>query len=452
MPLLLNNCVARDKAQGRWSAMARLLRKMALLLVGAILIQLVILPVAAGTDAPSNVKGISQGDAVVLSWSPPSATKGPLRGYYVYRGESVGGETSTPLSDFPVLDLFYVDTKVTPGRTYYYVVRAVLTDGTESSPSAEVAVLVTSSRLVTIQMTVDSTRAYVDGVPQTLDVAPRLVLGRTMVPLRFLGMALGAQLQFDAATLTIRYSLGSNTVVLKIGSTSATVNGRPVSLDVAPIIVENRTLVPLRFVSENLGAAVEYSAADRSITVRYGQNASSAAGQSFSSLLITPATVTLQVGQTKQFVATAVDKFGNKVIVSPTWSASDGVMDTAGHFAATRPGTVTITATMGTLSASAQVQVTTTTGTGVVTPSNSATGMAATLLEANVLIATDKARGSGFIVASDGIIITNYHVIANAARASVSLQDGRTRFSGYLAETKALTWRSSKSTLAVCPL
>ncbi|MDD3427568.1 MAG: copper amine oxidase N-terminal domain-containing protein, partial [Caldisericia bacterium] len=56
---------------------------------------------------------------------------------------------------------------------------------------------------------------------------------------------------------------------LTINNKTADVNGRKVQLDVAPIIVKGRTFVPVRFVSENLGASVEWIAEEEKIIVKY---------------------------------------------------------------------------------------------------------------------------------------------------------------------------------------
>jgi fibronectin type 3 domain-containing protein len=59
---------------------------------------------------------------VVLTWVA-SVSSGVI-GYYVYRGAASGEESTTPLNSTPVNAVFYVDTAVVPGATYYYVVTA----------------------------------------------------------------------------------------------------------------------------------------------------------------------------------------------------------------------------------------------------------------------------------------------------------------------------------------
>ena len=56
-------------------------------------------------------------------------------------------------------------------------------------------------------------------------------------------------------------------IVLKIGSKIATVDGKEIVMDVAPLILENRTFVPVRFVSEVLGCKVNWNQKDREVTI-----------------------------------------------------------------------------------------------------------------------------------------------------------------------------------------
>jgi hypothetical protein len=81
--------------------------------------------------------------------------------------------------------------------------------------------------------------------------------GRVFVPLRSIFESLGAGVAYDNGT--INASAGDKTVQVKIGSNQAIVNGQQTYLDAAPYIVGATTMVPLRFVSEALGAVVDYN-------------------------------------------------------------------------------------------------------------------------------------------------------------------------------------------------
>lgn len=124
-----------------------------------------------------------------------------------------------------------------------------------------------SQLLTEIKVTIGQTAASIGGKPATLDVAPLISDGRTMVPVRFIGEVFGAQFSWDDKTRTVTCSLGDVSINLVIGEKTARVNGSPVSLDAAPVIVNGRTLVPLRFIGESLGAAFEWDAQQQTATI-----------------------------------------------------------------------------------------------------------------------------------------------------------------------------------------
>ncbi len=82
--------------------------------------------------------------------------------------------------------------------------------------------------------------------------------GRTMAPVRYLGNALGAQTSWDAATQTVTITKGGTTIVMTIGIPKISVNGATSDLDVAPVIKDGRTFLPVRWVANALGAKVQY--------------------------------------------------------------------------------------------------------------------------------------------------------------------------------------------------
>ncbi len=93
--------------------------------------------------------------------------------------------------------------------------------------------------------------------------------GRVFVPLRGIFEALGAGVAYDNGT--INATAGDKTVQVKIGSNQAIVNGQAQYLDAAPFMVGSTTMVPLRFVSEALGATVNYDNATGTIAVNTGE-------------------------------------------------------------------------------------------------------------------------------------------------------------------------------------
>lgn len=133
---------------------------------------------------------------------------------------------------------------------------------------------VSAENVKTVVVYVGKTQATIDGKSTTLDQAPVIVNGRTMVPIRFVSEALGATVDWNNATREATIKLLGNTIVLKIDSPTATVNGYTVYLDAPATIVKStgRTVVPLRFVSDSLGADVTWNATDKSVTVKFSED------------------------------------------------------------------------------------------------------------------------------------------------------------------------------------
>jgi len=99
-----------------------------------------------------------------------------------------------------------------------------------------------------------------NGMPQTSDAAPFVSEGRTMVPLRLVAEAMGAEVDWNVRTNTITVTHSATVVTLVVN------RPLPGSLG-TPIIVGGRTFVPLRFVAENLGADVNWDGQAQSIEV-----------------------------------------------------------------------------------------------------------------------------------------------------------------------------------------
>ena len=98
----------------------------------------------------------------------------------------------------------------------------------------------------------------IDGEKLELDVPPQLVEQRTLVPLRAIFEKLGATVEWDQATQTATATKGTDVVQITIDSTTAYVNGQAQTLDVPAMAIDGRTLVPVRFVSESLQADVQW--------------------------------------------------------------------------------------------------------------------------------------------------------------------------------------------------
>lgn len=109
----------------------------------------------------------------------------------------------------------------------------------------------------------------IDGERQSYDndQPPVMKNNRTLVPLRGIFETLGAEIKWYSDTQTVEAIKGNTAVVLQIGSNIAYVNGEQVTLDQSAEIINGRTMVQLRFVSEALGAEVKWEGATSSVNI-----------------------------------------------------------------------------------------------------------------------------------------------------------------------------------------
>jgi len=110
----------------------------------------------------------------------------------------------------------------------------------------------------------------VDGEAVPIDeegTAPVIQGGRTLLPIRALIEALGGTVAWDADKRQAAVELNGTKIEMTVGSKTVTVNGTERETDVAPCIVNGRTMLPLRFVAENLGCGAEWDAREKSVTV-----------------------------------------------------------------------------------------------------------------------------------------------------------------------------------------
>lgn len=98
-------------------------------------------------------------------------------------------------------------------------------------------------------------------------VPPLIQNGTTLVPLRIVSENLEASVEWESKNKRITIEQGNNTIVLTIGSSQALVNGQSQSLLLAPQIINGTTMVPIRFISEQLGAEVNWNSSTKLITI-----------------------------------------------------------------------------------------------------------------------------------------------------------------------------------------
>ena len=122
-------------------------------------------------------------------------------------------------------------------------------------------------------------RVYVDGVKIETDVDPYIVNDRTLVPVALIVNYLGGTSEWDGPTQGVTLTYGNTQIHMNIGSRVMTVNGVQITTDVAPTLKNvktggdgARTMVPIRFVSENFGFTVGWDGDTTSVYVETGKN------------------------------------------------------------------------------------------------------------------------------------------------------------------------------------
>lgn len=120
------------------------------------------------------------------------------------------------------------------------------------------------------EFNINSNVYKVNGMVKVMDAAPYIKNNRTYVPVRYLGYALGLtddEIVYDEGSRKATLTKGDTVVELTIGSTTLTVNGEAQTMDVAPEITNNRTMLPARFVAEAFGAKVGWDAVNRAVVI-----------------------------------------------------------------------------------------------------------------------------------------------------------------------------------------
>lgn len=120
------------------------------------------------------------------------------------------------------------------------------------------AVILTASMLVFSAGAADDITVILDGSELSFDVPPQIIDGRTMVPIRAIFEALGAEVLWDDATKTVTATIDDYVVKCQINSKIMDVCGEKTEMDVSPVIVDGRTLMPARFAAEAFGCSVSW--------------------------------------------------------------------------------------------------------------------------------------------------------------------------------------------------
>lgn len=182
--------------------------------------------------------GSSISSTRVTSGSRLSEPTAPTRSGYTFAGW---------YTDIDLTEEYDFDSAVYKSFTLY----AAWTEGTATTAPTEAP----SDQMI---LTIGSTQATVWGKTVNNDVAPKIVNDRTMLPARFVVESLGGTITWDGDNQQVTIVQDDTTIVITIGASTALVNGESVALDSPAFIENDRTYMPIRFISENLGADVDW--------------------------------------------------------------------------------------------------------------------------------------------------------------------------------------------------
>ncbi|MFZ2414057.1 MAG: stalk domain-containing protein, partial [Candidatus Cryosericum sp.] len=180
-----------------------------------------------------------------------------------------------PVTDIASDGSFAVSVSLVPGKN---TIPVVASDKAGNTRRQAIVVTSTANAAHVIVLAVGKTVMTVDGISQAVDpgrtTAPVIIQGRTMVPISAVMSAVGGTAAWDAVARKVTLKLGTHTVVLTIGQVTAIVDGKTATIDpdnalVAPLILNDRTMLPLRFVGESFGASVSWEAPTRRITMSF---------------------------------------------------------------------------------------------------------------------------------------------------------------------------------------
>ena len=124
---------------------------------------------------------------------------------------------------------------------------------------------------IEIILQIDNPIMTVNGKEQEIDTGrgtvPVIINGRTLVPIRAIIEVMGGSVDWDEKTQTAALNLGNDVIKLIIDSKSAFFNGAEETLDVAPTVINERTMLPIRFVAEKFRFDVEWNDKDKTIKI-----------------------------------------------------------------------------------------------------------------------------------------------------------------------------------------
>jgi hypothetical protein len=212
---------------------------------------------------------------VKLHWEP---SDNPF-GYNIYRTVS-GSQNAERINIKPVFGGEFIDVTADSNTSYVYTFAAITADGGDNLPDAQTAEVITGEITGGIEgqrgfilMQIGRETMNVNGEIAEIDpgrgTAPLLVNGRTLLPIRAVIEAMGGVAEWNGGEQKILLSAHGHTLEMWVGREDMTADGSTAAMDVAPEIINDRTMLPLRFVAENTGCLIEWIGSTQEVVIVY---------------------------------------------------------------------------------------------------------------------------------------------------------------------------------------
>lgn len=212
-------------------------------------------------------------DSITLSWQPVVGAKEYQLFEYFEKTGLVKMLETTRATSFTISGL-------EPNSTHRYIVQPIAYIEIADNVSYENSIGATCGQTsesntvypekFAIVLQIGNPVMAVNGVELNIDdngTVPITVNDRTLVPIRAIVEAMGGTVEWEQDAQEVVLELNEDEIRLVIGSKTAYLNGEPKNLDSAPVIVNDRTMLPIRFIAENFGFDVDWNGQNKTVTI-----------------------------------------------------------------------------------------------------------------------------------------------------------------------------------------
>lgn len=262
----VNVCITDNLEPGPWQGSITVATKDLAVVVP---VKVDVQPSSFADKSVVNLKATPGVQSLLVTWEKPSYNIGQPSEYRIdveeyYQLSLMSRYSKTLDSRATSIKLENLDFE-----TLYTISVTPVYNGTPGVPESVQALPL--SPKISIVMKIDSREAIVNGKAVSLSGAPFVdkKTGKTLVPFRFIAESLMCTVSYDAKTKKITIKRGWKTLVLTVGSSSATINKMKMEVSPPPVVVNGITYVPVRFVAEAFQAETTWNGSTRQIGIYF---------------------------------------------------------------------------------------------------------------------------------------------------------------------------------------